>query len=272
MINSPDSPYSSFQFPELVAISKEQINYCVSQLKSCAVTLPIQNQTPFIHHQSYRVNAPSAYHDLLGVAALYSQKTPENEEVVLDSLRSRSWFLVLSSKLSSWSSEDYLLGVQALLVYQILRLFDGDVRQHADTESHFVYLKAWTLVLQQSVAPLADSRTLRSPYQHWIFHESLRRAILVSELLQCVYSAIKTGNFTVPSLARMPVSTNGSLWLLSEYDWWGSTMGQASHLVTYLEFVNKWNHGAIFNIESYETLLLITCKQSKWHLLPLDMA
>ena len=123
MINSSDSPYSSFQFPELVAISKDQINYCVSQLKGCAVTLPVQNQTPFIHHQSYRVNAPSAYHDLLGVAALYSQKTPENEEVVLDSLRSRSLSLVECSKLSSWSLEDYLLGVQALLIYPIFTTF-----------------------------------------------------------------------------------------------------------------------------------------------------
>jgi hypothetical protein len=105
--------------------------------------------------------------------------------------------------------------------------------------SHFVYLKAWTLVLQQSVAHRPDGRILRSPYQQWVFHESLRRAILVSILLQCVYDAIKTGDCTAPFLSRLPMSTNGSLWLMPEDEWWGSTRGHASHLVTYREFVDQ---------------------------------
>ncbi len=59
---------------------------------------------------------------------------------------------------------------------------------------------------------------------------------------------------------------------MSEDEWQSSTRGQASHIITYRELVDQWNDGTIFNIESYETLLLIACKHSKRMLLPLDRA
>jgi len=70
----------------------------------------------------------------------------------------------------------------------------------------------------------------------------------------------------------LPMSTDGSLWLMSEDEWWGSTRGHTSLLVTYREFVDQWNDVAIFNIESYETLFLIAFKHFKWPLVPLDTA
>jgi hypothetical protein len=143
------SPLDSFPFPELTAISQDQVDFCIRQFKAC-VQLVQQNRSPFIHPSSYQYTSSTVYQDLLCVSAMYCLKSPRNQAVVLQMLDHKVSSLILSSNSSSWLIQDYLAGVQALLFYQIIRLFDRDIRQWANAERHFATLEAWTMQLRST--------------------------------------------------------------------------------------------------------------------------
>ncbi len=102
-----------------------------------------------------------------------------------------------------------------------------------------------------------------SLYQRWVFVESARRTILMSVMVQAMYSVLKDGVCTcVPRIEKLPISANGALWNMSEEDWWQTTLGFGGDLLTYREFVDKWNAGPTFQKDAYETILLAACKHN----------
>ena len=99
------------------------------------------------------------------------------------------------------SPVDLLASVQALLLYQIIRLL---VRQRADAEVGEAVLIAWNEQLQgriqlQSLSADPESSSdsqeplTISTWQDWIISESVKRTVLTSYMLQGVYSFLKLG-------------------------------------------------------------------------------
>ena len=265
--SSPRSPwqgitFSTVDFPELAPINKDQVDFCTTQLQSCIAQLVQGVNLPFIHRTAYKDTVPSVYRDLVGVSAMYCQKTPENLSVVFAMLDDNISRLIAKSP--SWGPEDLLLGTQALIVYQIIRLFDGDIRQRANAERQSVLLETWTSQLQAALNTFQNTLQLESPtHRRWLLLESARRTLLVSVMLQALYSLLKDGMCSsVPYMATLPVSLDGALWGMSKEDWYKSALGTEGDPVTYREFVTKWVDGAPLQIEVYETILLVACKHN----------
>ncbi|KAK6069483.1 alcohol dehydrogenase GroES-like domain-containing protein [Seiridium cupressi] len=253
-------PLASLQVPVRTILKQEQINFCIDQFQSFIPQLVQQNQLPFIHPASFQDAPPVVYQDLLGLSAMYCQKSLQNRAVIFSMLDSRIDSLVNSSKTSSWSTKDYLVGVQALIMYQIIRLFDGDIRQRASAERQSGTLEDWTLHLQSSINLLYEDCSNESLYKCWIFVESARRTILMSILLQALYSSLKDGFCTsVPRMAYLPVTVNGALWSVPEETWWQFTLGSGGDLMTYHDFTVMWNEGQPLYTDIYETILLAAC-------------
>jgi hypothetical protein len=178
-------------------------------------------------------------------------------------------FRILDFKLASlvqqssvWlSPEDNLLGLQALILYQIIRIFDGDIRQRANAERNFALVNCWTLRLHQNYFD-TEQRSSTETYKNWILLESIRRTIMVSVLLRDLFTAMKDGVCElVPLMTNLPVSSMGKLWNTADQgSWKGSSNSEA--LVTYGEFVNSWNSGTVTEIEEYEKMLLVACRHA----------
>jgi hypothetical protein len=125
------------------------------------------------------------------------------------------------------SPVDLLASTQALLLYQIMRLFDGDIRQRADAESHETILISWTEQLLACVLLTVDPEALSqdsisiSSWNDWVFEESCRRTILTSFMLQGVYSFRKFGFDTVTGkVNKLCFTAQAALWnARSEYYW-----------------------------------------------------
>ena len=161
--------------------------------------------------------------------------------------------------------EDTLVGVQALVIYQIIRLFDGDIRQRANAERQFPLLDAWTCRLRSLANNLMSDNSVAhwSLYQRWIFIESARRTVMMSVMVQAIYTVVKEGVCSlVPFLATLPISVNGALWNMSEEEWWQSTLGLGSDLLPYREFVDEWSSGTAIQTDAFETILLVACKHN----------
>ncbi len=109
--NFDSFPINSFLFPERTTIGQEQTDFCISQFKALIPRLVQQNRSPFVHHESYQHMPPVVYQDLLGISAMYCQKTPQNQTIMFSMLDSRVSSLFESSRSSSWLTKDYLVGV-----------------------------------------------------------------------------------------------------------------------------------------------------------------
>ena len=73
---------------------------------------------------------------------------------------------LVQASASFYRVEDNLLVLQALILYQIIRLFDGDVRQRANAERHLELLDSWTLRLQQNYFQALETPGTESEYDH----------------------------------------------------------------------------------------------------------
>jgi len=99
-----------------------------------------RGQTPFLHRHLYSEHRSQVIQDVLSACALYCGKNVANETLVYQDISRKAWDLA-GKQILLQSPLNMLAYTQALLLYQIIRLFDGDIRQRADAESHELVLK-----------------------------------------------------------------------------------------------------------------------------------
>jgi Fungal Zn(2)-Cys(6) binuclear cluster domain len=210
------------------AIYHERVRFASQQFQTYPEMFYKRGQAPFIHRQMYNQQTPQVIQDALSSCALYGGKNSENESLVFSTISSKARALV-GVELVSMSTIDLLASTQALLLYQIIRLFDGDIRQRADAEADETSLISWTEELLARTRQLiswdptelsVDALTISS-WNDWIFEESCRRIILTSYLLQGVYSFLKFGYDTVSGkVASLSFTAQQALWNgTSEFRW-----------------------------------------------------
>jgi hypothetical protein len=199
--------------------------------------------------------------DVYLLCGAYLSKTAANENLI---------FQILSTKLEDLfakrqyhcSVEDELASVQALIIYQTIRLFDGDICQRSIAEAQFQILDAWAMRLRlQSKFDISPSIQI-SPYRKWLFIESVRRTVLMSIFLKAIYYAIKDGFCDkVPDMAGLPLTVKGELWeVKSEGEWMQATRGTQPNVLTYHEFVEVWDGGRVgSDLEDFQRMLLVAC-------------
>lgn len=245
------------------SISQDRIDFCITQLKSCLPSFVLANRTLFIHPLSSDGNIPPLYQDALSICSLYMHRTNANKKVVFQMLDNKVDLLLLNSSHFSYGAENNLIELQVLLLYQIIRIFDGDTRQRTNAERQFDLLDAWTVRLHKSYSEAEQSRPLYSSSRHWIYLESIRRTIMMSIFLRDLYSAMKNKVLAlVPLRCTVPVSYSSGLWnesLVVETD----SVGRLPHLVSYPEFVDAWNSGDLACLDDYDKTLVAACHLSQ---------
>ena len=193
----------------------------------------------------------------------YTHKTPRNRNAIFQILDCKLANLIHDSTLLLCRLKDNLLALQALILYQIIRLFDGDARQLANAERHLELLDSWTLRLHQNYFQVLSRSEKDSAYSHWVLVESIRRTTMVSVLLRSLFSVMKDGHCQlVPLMCTLPVSNKGRLWKGPEIDWSEENLTNEGEVLTYVEWARQWNAGNVHSIDEYEKLLLVTCRHA----------
>lgn len=172
---------------------------------------------PFLHKQLYSESGlPSCLQDAFAAVAMYESKNDKNEEVIMGIIEEKANKLVNNPSFlpdsgvevqSSLRTVEQLARVQALFIYQFIRLFDGDIRQRAQAEVLIPTLKDWNNKLWESAnldASLETSfgiaglfsqglgaKILDDPsgqqWCDWLLAESVRRIWLIGNYVQGVY-------------------------------------------------------------------------------------
>jgi len=215
-------------------------------------------------------------------------KTPFNLAAVFQILATKRRALIANAQVIH-TVEDWLLAVQAMICYTSILQFDPDIQQHlhsnpgSNSEAGLEMLELWAHTPQQKFFEAeTNSLTLNSPYQAWILLESIRRTVLVSTILQCLYASASFGFLVkLEKLKVLPVCKDVLCWnwgvdaegereaheLLSGGG--GGGVGARHAVVTYLDFVRGFNaecgQGRELDglgLGEYEALLLRVCPYS----------
>ncbi|KAI9711558.1 MAG: hypothetical protein M1820_002123 [Bogoriella megaspora] len=181
------------------------------------------DSNPFIHHQLYRHRFPQSVQDAYMVLSCYLHRKPSNEQAIFRIVQDRARQLVEQDTLSAHSQLgtviitsatldplEHLARSHALLIYQLISLYDGNIRLRCIAESHVPVLDDW---MRQAVDRASRSGNLGSflvspsnteaayrdvPWEKlvwhsWIIAESLRRTWLVASAVQGVYMTSQDG-------------------------------------------------------------------------------
>lgn len=210
--------------PSQIYFSDEALTYFIDQLHVWLKRWTTEGQCPFIQSQLWRIHLPDCIQDAFTSLTAYHSKTPATERTVLRIIESRVNNLVAGHNASTAGDFGvimldpacHLARTQALLMYKIIRLFDGDIRARAQAEKHIDTLSLWARQLWQSASlalssdhsikssldninsspvdtQLRTDGSLTSTWQAWIFSESIRRTYLTATLTEAVYMTLKQG-------------------------------------------------------------------------------
>jgi hypothetical protein len=149
----------------------------------------------FIH--SSQTLASDALRDALAGSALHAMRNPSNARFVDSETTRRASIVVELLHLASISDDavdlQMLPSVQALLVYQCMRLFSpGSISQQTQAERDNIVLQIWASRLQLSLA--CDDELMEASWEFWVEQEAIRRTLICIELAQGTYTYLR-GNW-----------------------------------------------------------------------------
>lgn len=207
-----------------------RVEFAAKKIAAVPKTFTEQGQTMFIHRLLFQERSPPALQDAFGVCALYCLRNTENRALVFRNLEHRRQQLIANTDPLLAPKMDLLEALQALILYQIISLFDGDIRLRAQAEADEPVLMAWaahlrsrTRQVQLSPPAPAESRLLSestfTDWRRWLIEESSRRTVIAAFMLNGVYDFLKLGYDAVPDL-RMSFTAQAALWnSQSEISW-----------------------------------------------------
>ncbi|UKZ67997.1 uncharacterized protein TrAtP1_009153 [Trichoderma atroviride] len=219
LVNSPSAG------PAHPSIHQSKLETFVKFVRKWMYQWVEETHCAFIHRELFaEMGLPAYLQDAYASLTTYAAKNTKNQRVGLQLVEDRANALVnehqllypgsvcnFSIPIPILSTLEQLARVQALLIYQLIRLFDGDIRQRAQAERHIIILKEWILQLGQagnlegtSESMLYNSNSLAQEldidrqttarcWQDWIQSESIRRTWIVGNYVQSIYSIFHDG-------------------------------------------------------------------------------
>ncbi|KAJ5937943.1 hypothetical protein N7454_004285 [Penicillium verhagenii] len=137
--------------------------------------------------------------------------------------------------------------VQALCIYQIVQLFDGDIALRSQAEEAGPILDRWLRQLKCQANPVSDSLnhttnpgSAHDAWRAWVFDECVRRTLIVGFSIEGLYSFLKHGwDASHHDFVDLCFYAQRALWTApSEYFWLAALQ---DHLLLPVWF-RSWEH------------------------------
>ncbi|KAF1842154.1 uncharacterized protein K460DRAFT_291548 [Cucurbitaria berberidis CBS 394.84] len=174
-----------FSPAHIAPFARSRIEYSIEQLKAVPKMMIEHNGTPWAHSRLYEEDMPRSLQDAHAACALYIAKNEANAEHVTRFITNRVEELITTALPDA--PVELLARAQALMLYQIMLVFGGDVRCYAHAEALIPHLGEAGNALLVTAAqqtditgslPLYPSTAARAAWRSYVFRESLRRTLL----------------------------------------------------------------------------------------------
>lgn len=237
--------------------------------------------SPLHHWYLYKETMPRHVQDAYTAITMYAARTPETQPTVSRVLDDRATQLLQDQALETTMSGrqmdvfDHLSRVQSLLVYQSIRLFDGDVRMRAQAEALIPALFLWSKQLLECakdnlarparfLASFATSNFYSNAggdhvddvlWRAWVLVESVRRTWLVANCLQETYLYMKRGWGECPG--RVTFTMRAGLWEApSPYAWSRACCERGTLFLLPKQTENLFFDGGPEDIDEFNLMIL----------------
>ncbi|KAK5987353.1 Transcription factor gsfR2-like protein [Cladobotryum mycophilum] len=178
---------------------RSKIGFIVEEFTRLHTTFAQKRATYFMHPRLYTTQLPKAILIAFSAASSYANRTPETKgwamRVILDAVRE-----VHREGERASTQVDRLARVQALLMLNTIRIFDGDVGMRAAAEREMSVAIAWAKDLAElrnemedglpSSAHITKERLPKS-WESWIMLESVRRTVIITFASMCLLYILK---------------------------------------------------------------------------------
>lgn len=261
-------PFSS---AHLSPFAQARVAYSIELFKSVPRMVIEQSFTPWTHPMLYDEYMPRSLQDALASCALYNAKNDTNAEFVIRFIMSRAEELVAATALPTTPIE-ILARTQALILYQIMLLFGGDVRLYAQAEALLPHLEEIGTLLLPIAAeetdpvgeiPLYPSTAARSAWRSYIIRESARRTFL-SEVQITVMCALYSGQLKSCShnlLLNNRVTLSAHLWKAANAFDFAIAWNEKNHFVIQeLDFTDVLKNAQPDDLDAFGNMVLIGIK------------
>ncbi|KAF2116308.1 hypothetical protein BDV96DRAFT_645639 [Lophiotrema nucula] len=249
--------------PVRSSLARAETEAAVHRFKTWPEKWVKEGKAPFIHPMLYQSGMPKPLQDAYAACAIYSTKTPQNEFVALTVIESKANELVRSPNQASWTPLDLLAAIQALLIFQFIRLFDGDIRQRAQAEQSEQLLESWTEQLKSRTEEEQRFTTMTAPsWRSWVFAESVRRTVSMSYFLSGIYSLVKQGYCTLSEkVTANSFTAQKELWdCNSALDWERAKQMYKPYWVNRMKFDDLLREGKGTELDDFGMVMMITYK------------
>ncbi|KAM0249347.1 hypothetical protein ACHAQJ_009108 [Trichoderma viride] len=225
----------------------------IQQLQHWLVQWVHDGQCPFIHRQLYADGFfPSYMQDAFSAISIQHSCNSLNQDLTARIIQDKADSLIKCAGIEDGGSNlmpmsapvldtsQHLARVQALLIYQILRLFDNGVWQQVHAEEAMPILLSWcqqmwdsaildSIAYSQSVtshlsrdtnqqSDLANSDPAPRLWRLWILSESIRRTWIVVMITISAYRTMKDG--WCECAGAVMFTAHRALWLASSPSQW----------------------------------------------------
>ncbi|RYP08072.1 hypothetical protein DL764_002112 [Monosporascus ibericus] len=192
--------------------SNTPLHYIVARVKGFITDVATRNATPFLHRYLYRDHTPQCVLSCFAANVLYANRTQANTAMVMLALHSSVRGLMdAEAGRNAATPVEKLARTQALFLYQIIRLLDGDVILRAQGERDIPLLQKWcdekaatkrvggkdslvslTIPLLTSFAAVRDgySQNLNYSFEHFLEYGRGEDVDEFAEILLSVYMGV----------------------------------------------------------------------------------
>lgn len=247
-----------------VLLNERQSTFVIEGLCSLVTSMACSGTTHFLHRNLFADHdQPMAYQDCVAISALYmAQNASYTGNILVNSINAKIAALVKEAP--TWSLMQHLAAVQALIIYQIVRLFDPILGAQEQAVKHNVLLERWaTSLFHRSCY---DTPFFADERSRWVFTESLRRTLFMAVFTRCSWSVFTCGGLAsqVHVLAGMPLTRDLGRWSQEEDKALCQGESMQSHeqeLISYVDMSVDWSHDkSVDELGSFGQLLLVPCR------------
>ncbi|KPM36099.1 hypothetical protein AK830_g10466 [Neonectria ditissima] len=221
---------------------------------------------PFVHPRLYGSSLPRTILAAFSAAAAYAGRTPENKAWVYKLVTEAARDIHREGERAHTPAEK-VARVQALVVLDSIRMFDGDVALRAASERETPQFVLWLTALrdlknelEQGVSPVLLMSRDRPPasWEGWILLESARRTLMMAMSFLCVSYILKSLE------PPCDIMETGLAFTASRHLWEATSsiqFFQAWHMkpqfcVPDMDFKDVWMHARPDDVDEFSRVML----------------
>ncbi|KAF4429623.1 hypothetical protein FACUT_9031 [Fusarium acutatum] len=247
---------------------KERAEYEASQLVHQVKTFTETGQTCFIHCS--QTSNSTALCEAFAVCSLYTARNSANASLVASEISRRAGLLIQATDTAitlcppssqSTMSLDLLPSVQAMLLYQCLRLFSDDNPQQQQVERDTKSLARWVDILYAQTSEASSSSSIFDhSWKDWVREESIQRTMIFSDLVESIYTFLKFGWYQPsPRLAELGFTAHAAIWNAKSLTEWQQAREQKTWLrLEMSRFRDSVNRASLDDLDQLGIIILVS--------------